>query len=263
MKKSSFKLSLIAIVALALPFAVFAQDEEAEAPGPLTDLWQVVVKPGMDAEFAEAMETHMQFRADAGESRDWESYRVAVGHDIRPIGIRACCFEWADLDTYRDQDNELGLGANFNENVAQYVDHYHHYLERVDWENSHWPDGTAGPYFGVTTWYLKQGAGPASSAAMEKMSRLAIDEGWASDENNWVWLERIGGKDALMLVSSFSNYADMAPPEQSFFEFATEKLGEEEASAMFSDFGSGFSSSDYTIWVHDEDLSTPSDDDEE
>ncbi|MGI9271191.1 MAG: hypothetical protein ACR2QT_05405 [Woeseiaceae bacterium] len=260
MKKSLFKLSLIAIAAISLPFAVFAQDEEAEAPGDLTDIWMVVVKPGMEAEFDEAMGAHLQFRADAGESRSWDSYRVAVGHDIRPIGIRSCCFDWADLDTYREEDNEKGLGENFNENVHQYVDHYHHYLEEVDWENSHWPEGSNGPYFGVTTWYLKEGRGPESSQAMEKMSQLAKNEGWSDIEgNNWLWLSRIGGQDALMIVSSYANYADMAPPEQNFYQFAVENLGEEEADQMFDDFNSGFSSSDYTIWVHDEELSTPDD----
>jgi hypothetical protein len=264
MKKLSFLACIAAIAALTLPYSAFSQeDEEAEAPGPLSDLWMVVVKPGMDAEFAEAMAAHIKFRADAGESRRWDSYRVAVGHDIRPIGIRSCCFNWADLDTYQAEDDELGLSANWNENVNQYVDHYHHYIEEVDWDNSHWPDGSNGPFFGVTTWYLKEGAGPESNQAMEKMSQLAKNDGWADDEsNNWLWLSRVGGKDALMIVSSYANYADMAPPEQNFFEFATEKLGAEEAGAMFDDFGSGFASSDYTIWEHDEDLSTPSDDEE-
>ena len=54
--------------------------------------------------------------------------------------------------------------------------------------------------------------------------------------------------------------ADMEPPEQSFFDFTSEKLGAEEADAMLSDFGNGFTDSDYTIWVRDEGLSSPSTD---
>ena len=64
----------------------------------------------------------------------------------------------------------------------------------------------------------------------------------------------------MQIVTSHENYADMAPPEQSFFEFVTDKLGAEEAGAIFSQFGSGFSGRDDTIWKHDESLSTPSDD---
>jgi hypothetical protein len=51
----------------------------------------------------------------------------------------------------------------------------------------------------------------------------------------------------------------MAPPEQTFLEYAAGHMGEEEAGAMFKSFGSGFSDSDYTIWRHDEALSTSGD----
>ena len=64
----------------------------------------------------------------------------------------------------------------------------------------------------------------------------------------------------VQIVNSKKNYADFEPPKPSFFEFLTEQLGAEEAGAMFSQFGSGFTSSDYTIWKHDASLSTPSDD---
>jgi hypothetical protein len=260
MKKSSLRMSLLGIAALMLPLALFAQDEAEEAPGPLSDVWMIVVKPGMDAEFNAAMGAHMQFRADAGEANGWDAFRVAVGHDIRPIQMRSCCYEWADLDAQEAEDTELGLSAHFNENVGQFVDHYHHYLERADYENSHWPDGSDGPYYGVTTWIEKQGAGPASGKAMEKMSQLALNDGWATEDNSWLWLSRIGGKDALLIASSFKDYADMAPPEQTFFEYAAEHMGEDEAGEMFKDFSKGFSDSDYTIWRHDESLSTPGDD---
>jgi len=142
--------------------------------------------------------------------------------------------------------------------VDQYVDHMHRYLEYTDWENSNWSEGeNDGPYFGVTSWTVKQGAGPASGAARKKMSQVAIDEGW---ESHWLWLSRIGGKPMTAVVSSFESYADMAPPEQNFFEFMIEKLGAEEAGAMFADFGSGYSGSDYTVWKLNPEMSDPADD---
>jgi len=260
MKKSSLIVSLAASAALVLPLSLLADHHEEEAPPPLADVWKVIVKEGMEAEFAEAVASHMKFRKDAGESREWNAYRVAAGHNITPIEYYSCCFNWADLDANEAEDQALGLSANWNENVGQYVDHYHHYIERNDWENSYFPEeSTGGPYYGVTSWTVKAGGGPASDQAMEKMSQLAINDGWAGDENNWFWTSRVVGDDVLMLISSYKNYADMEPPEQSFFEFAVEKLGEEEAGAMFKDFSSGFSDSDYTIWVHDPSISTPSD----
>lgn len=261
MKKTSMLASLAGLAVVSLPLAAIAQDDAAEAPKPLSDVWMMVVKPGMEAEFNTAMAAHMQFRKDAGEARDWQAYRVAVGHNMKPIGFRSCCFDWADLDAFEAESDELGLGANFQENVGQYVDHFHHYLETFDWENSHWPDtGTSGPYFGVTSWSNKQGRDSDSSDAKAAMSKLAKEEGWADDDSNWLWMSRIGGDSMTMLVSSFENYADMAPDEQSFAEWAAEKMGEDEAEEMLEDFGKGFDDSDYTLWVHDPDLSTPVDD---
>lgn len=263
MKKTSHLVSFVGIAALMLPLSSIAQDEEAEAPAPLSDVWMVVVKPGMEAQFNEAMAAHVRFRKDAGESREWQAYRVAVGHNMAPIQFRSCCFDWADLDTGVTENEELGISADFNENVAQYVEHFHHYLERTDWDNSHWPDtGTSGPYYGVTSWTHKQGRGPESNDAKELMSQLAKDEGYASDDNNWLWLSRLAGDNRTAIVSSFENYADMAPPEQSFYEFTVEKLGEVEADEMFADFAGGFSNSDYTIWILDESISTPADEED-
>jgi hypothetical protein len=263
MKKTSIIVGMICSAALIVPLSVTSQEEEAP-PGPLSDVWLIVPKAGMDVQFAEAVAAHMQFRVDAGEERTWQGYRVAVGHTLNVIQFRSCCFEWAGIDANEAEDVELDLSANWNENVDQYVDHYHHYLETADWENSHWPfpdDATAGPYYGVTSWTNKEGRGPASNRAREKLSELAKEHGWTDAGNEWLWLSREAGKPVTMIVSSHENYADMAPAEQGFFEFIAEKIGEEEAGALFAAFGSGFTDSDYTIWVLDEDLSTSESDD--
>lgn len=260
MKKVSF---FISVAALLLPVGALADAHEEEVQPPLSDVWMVVPKHGMEAEFAEAAAAHMAFRAEAGESRQWQAFRVVLGHNMTPVQFRSCCFDWADLDAHAAEDAEKGLSENWNANVNQYVDHYHHYIERTDAENSHWPEeGTDGPFYGVTTWSAKQGAGPGSGEARKKLSQMALENGWASDDNNWLWLTReAGGSPKLMIVSSYSNYADMEPPEQTFFEFVAEEMGsEEEASMVFQAFGSGYSDSDYSVWEHDTSLSTPSDD---
>jgi hypothetical protein len=259
MKKTSVFVGMICSAALLMPLSVTSQEEEGP-PGPLSDVWLIVPKAGMDAQFAEAAAAHIQFRVEAGESRTWQAYRVAVGHNVDVIQYRSCCFEWAGLDANEAEDAELGLSANWNENVGQYVDHYHHYLETADWENSHWPfpdDSTAGPYYSVTTWTDKQNRGPASNRARVRLSELAKEHGWTDAGNEWLWLTRETGKAMTMIVSSHENYADMAPPEQGFFEFLAEKIGEEGAGAIFDAFGSGFTDSDHTIWLLDDALSTP------
>jgi len=248
--------------ALLMPLGVLAQEEGEDAvTPPLNSVWIIVPKKGMDAEFAEAAAAEIKDRAEKGESREWLAYRPVVGDNLAAVQYRACCFDWADQDTHLAQDAELGLAASWNANVGPFVDHYHHYFERMDMENSHWPDtGTNGPFFGVTTWTWKEDAGPEVGEARRRLSQVGITEGFVNDDNNWLWLHRIGGESKLMIVSSYESYADMEPPEQSFFEFVTETLGEEEAGALFGQFSSGFSSSDYTVWESAPDLSTPSSD---
>lgn len=252
---------IAAFASLALPLGALADSHEAaEEPAPLSDVWIMAIKGGMGAKFTEAAKKHMAFRVKAGESRTWMAYRQVIGDKLNVVQYRACCFDYADQDAYMVEDEKLGLGADWNKNVDQYVDHYHHYLEETDWENSYWPEGSDGPYYGVTSWTRKQGAGPESDEVRKAFSQTAKKEGWgeSGDGHNWLWMERMGGKDVLTLVSSFENFADMAPDETSFFDFLADKMGSAEtASEMFTKFGAGFESSDYGVWVYDAELSTP------
>ena len=116
MKKVSF---IVSVAALLLPIGALADAHEEEAPAPLHDVWWVVPKKGMEAEFVEAAAAHMAFRAEAGESRQWWAYTVAAGHNIAPVQFRSCCFDWADIDAHVAEDAEKGLSADWNANVDQ------------------------------------------------------------------------------------------------------------------------------------------------
>ena len=193
--------------------------EGHEERGELTDVWIVVPKRGMEAEFAAAVKEHMTFRKEAGEERDWNTFRSVVGYHPNHFQFRACCHDWADLDGFEAAEAEKGLAEDWNANVDQYVDHYHHYIEVTDWENSHWPDDetTQGPYYGVTTLMWKMGAGAGPGEARKTISSTAKQEGWAESGREWLWLERVGGKPALMLVIPYESFGAMEDPEPSFF----------------------------------------------
>ena len=247
---------LWAFIALALPVAALAQDDE---DANLTDVWIFVPKADMVEEFRAGATKYMKWRQKQDDSRRYVAFVPVVGHNLKPIMYRACCFTWADQDTYTAEVVEKGYGEKFNEMIAPYVDHTHRYIEHIDRDNSHWTDDDKGPYFGVTSWSIGAGYQPEAYAARVRMSELAKD-GWASDSNQWLWVTRTGGGRVLAVVSPFSNWADMAPPEVSFRNFLIDKIGEDDTDALFEDFSSGKKKSDYTVWKMDDELSWPDDD---
>ncbi len=255
MKRFSIVLRLAGIAMLILPLTLSADHHEKRAE--LTDVWLMMPKQGMATQFEDAVKSHMAFREDAGDPREWEGYSVALGSNPSLYMWRYCCFNWADQDSYTSEDADKGLSENWFANVDQYVDHYHHYMESMDWETSNWPEDMAqDAYYGVTTWDLKEGAGPGPNQARKQLSQIALDEGW---DYKWLWHSRIGGSPKLMIVSPYANFAAMEPPEQEFFEFVAQHLGsEEEAGKIFDQFASGFTGSDYTVWAYRDDLSAGS-----
>ena len=70
-----------------------------------------------------------------------------------------------------------------------------------------------------------------------------------------MWLSRIGGSPTLMIVSPYDSFADMAPPEQEYYDYVVEKVGQAEADRLFSTFSEGYTSSSFTVWAHRPDLS--------
>ena len=254
--KGIFSILAAGMMLFAMPCSVLADNHEKE--GALDDVWLVSPKRGMEAEFYEAAAAHMKWRSEQGESRSWDAYNVVLGNKPNIIMFRAGLFDWPEMDGFVQEDEEKGFGKHWNDNVDPFVDHYHHYFERMDFEHSYWPEDETGfRYYGVTTWVWKEDASYASSDARKKISKMLIDEGWGAQGNNWLWHSRVGGQPELKLVSGFKNFADMAPPEVTLFAFMTEKMGSsDEVRALFEEFGSGFKSSDYTVWAHNPNLST-------
>ena len=73
----------------------------------------------------------------------------------------------------------------------------------------------------------------------------------------WVWIYSVGGPANLSLAVPYENYADMAPPEVSFYEFMVKHTSEETAASTMQEFSNSFWSSEYTVYQLRRDLSTP------
>lgn len=255
--RTSKLLGMAAAAACLCLSSLASAEDMADDRKPLTDVWLMVPKAGMELQFEESLKTHMAMRASQGDPREWNVYVPVMGSKMDAYQFRSCCHEFADQDRYVAFVTDKGFSDHWNETVHQYVASYQHFMERNDWKNSHMADGADHKYYGVTTWKLKENAGMGWEKAREKMSQIALENGWGKD-HDWLWLTRIGGKPMLMVASGYADYADMEPPEQSFFEFVAEHMGsEEKAEEMFMKFGSAMASSDFTVWTERTDLSTP------
>ena len=261
MKRTRLTGGLVGLLALLLSVNVFADGHEG-GPGDISDVWIFKLKRGMETEFTTAMQEHMAARKEMGESRTWYAYRAEVGHHPGLIMYRSAPMSYADHDAYLAEDRDA-LNDAFGANIDPLVDHFHHYIESYDWENSHWPDdeSTEGPLFTAVERKWKPSGGLKSDRARERMSQIALNEGWAEKGHQWLWVERLGGAPVQSLVLPDANYAEMAPSDEEFGPWLAEKVGsEEEASKIFQDWLSGFSAVSVTVWRHDPDLSTPADD---
>lgn len=251
-------LSAFAALLLLLPATAAAQDN----PPPLAEIWMVNIKPGHGSEFNKALAEHMKFRAENGDPRDWQTYSPLLGEELNRIGIRYCCFNWADLDSYREWGrNNPKVGEHFEKNVAPHVDSYAHYYETLHWNNSHWSDSAGdATLFAVTEFHVKPGHGADFRAARDKLLQIALNQGWATEDQSWIWTSTIGGPPVEGIVIPYKNFAAMDRDEDNFSRFLAKHLGEDGAAALMKQFSGSTSGSNYQIWEHQKDLSMESGD---
>jgi hypothetical protein len=242
---------------IAVP--VYAEDEQAS----IVEMWVIIPKAGHATELKEALKEHMAFRSEHGDPWKWDAYTPLLGDDLDRIAVRSCCHSWGDVDAYAEWSNSNPkVGEHFGEHVAPHAEKYEHFFEKIDWANSHW-NSEGGPYkfYGVTAFSVKAGHDADFRAALEKMSQIAIDQGWANDDRNWVWSSTIGGKATVSIVVPHENFASMAGSGESFGEFLARQLGSEEAATdLMKQFSGSTWGSDYQIWAHKTDLSMSGDD---
>jgi hypothetical protein len=250
LKRSAIGLSLLLF--FTAPAALMAQ----ETAGNLSESWTMTVKRGQQAAFETALKNHVKVRSESGDPRNWQVYVPVTGTEMSRYVIRACCFTWADQDTFTSWTmNTPSVMGDWYANVDQYVESYAHYFSQVDLDNSHWVSADQPvSLIGVTDYQVAAGKALKFAAARQEVSQIALNQGWAAD-HHWAWMEQIGGKPMVSLAIPFENYAAMATPGQDFMTFVAEKKGAEAAAALFRRFASGISGSQYTIWMHRPDLS--------
>jgi len=261
MQKTFIRIALVLLAAgIFLTAGPLIADDE---PGSIVEMWVIVPKAGHETELNAALEKHMAFRSEQGDPWQWVAYTPLLGEDLGRVAVRSCCHKWADVDTYAEwSKSNSQVGAHFGEHVAPHVEKYEHYFEKIDWANSHW-NSEGGPYkfYGVTEFAIKAGHDAEFTAALEKMSQIAIEQGWANDDRNWIWSSTIGGKSVVSIVVPYENFAGMAGSGEDFGAFLARQLGSAEAAAdLMKQFSGSTWGSDYQIWVHETELSMSAED---
>jgi len=261
MQKSptKFLLGLLAAVFFLPAASTLAQDP----PPPVSEIWVMVPKAGHEQEMSAAIAKHSQHRSEQGDPRQWVAYTPLLGDELNHVAVRSCCHNWADVDGYREWlEAHPAVNAHFGEHVAPHVERYAHYFEEIDWANSHW-NSDGGPYtlFAVTQFALKSGHEADFHAAREKMSQIAINQGWANDERSWLWTTTIGGKSTVSVVVPYKNFAGMGSSGEGFVDFLAQQLGSmEAASELMKQFAGASWGSDYQVWVYEPKLSMKNED---
>ena len=255
--KTTIRLLTAIMLVISVPLAL--ADGHGKTPN-IGSVWIISAKDGVaGGDFENAMKTHMAWRKEAGDPRNWQVYTIDVGGDRSEYYIRACCFNWADQDSYERWAYDNGVYEAYAEQLGVHVGEIRHNFQSFDMDNSNWDD-SKGPYYyiGVTVWTPNPAKNMQRYGAVNEMSSLAKDKGWPY---NWAWFNTVGGPDNLSLAIPNRNFADMEPPEKNFYDFASEHMGEEEAQAMFQRFDESFWGSKYTIYRWREDLSMKADED--
>ena len=253
----NFVLSVLAALFIMAPAISMAED----SPPPLAEMWIVTPKADHGSEFYKAIAEHMAFRSEHGDPRKWEAYSPLLGDQLNRLAIRFCCFSWADQDSYQAwSDDAKKINEHFQEHVAPHTEKWEHYFENMDWGNSNWVE-EGGPYklFAVTEFNLKAGHSAAFDAARDKMSQIALNQGWASSDHSWLWATTIGGKPQESIIVPHKNYASMDRDEDTFIRFLSKHMGDEAASALLEQFSGATWGSSFQIWELQEKYSMSSD----
>ncbi len=251
-----------ALAALLVLFAsaALAQDDTKATPsmdasGTVATLWVMWPKSGQEQQFEAAIKEHAAWRKTAGEGFTWQIYQPVVGSDLNHYVVRSGEHTWKDMDTQAAWSMQAKADAAFNGSVGPYLDRAEHYFSETDTKHSHWIESPDYKYYGVSSYSMKPGTYADRMDAMSKIQKAVDDEKWPYA---YEISHSIGGKGTMDIVTPMKSYAEMAEPDPSLMSILAKSLGSEAAAAAtMKQFGGTIESTEYTVYAHRPDLSTP------
>ena len=226
-----------------------------ESSDKLTDVWVVKVNVNDRQAFESTLKKHMQYRVDAGDPKQWNVYTQVIGEQMNEYILRSCCTNWNKIADYNAWAANSKTGQHWAKTVRKYTIEGNHYYSEIDSDNSSWDNSKNFKYFSVDTLSPKAGEGFALRESIKKISDAAKTMQWSE---SWTWLTRIGGAAQIKLVVGHESYADMMPAEKSFFVQLSEQMQDKaKAQNLLETYAKHFAKSEYAVYVHRLDLSSP------
>lgn len=221
------------VAAFGLALAMWPAFSQESPAGNYTKGWRVDVMPGMYGEFMQALEEHIQWRRDNGETWTWIAYRPVTGEHINSIYVRSPEHTLADMDAY--QEFEGKAGEHWDGTVDQYVESVASWISRADEEISSWPEDLRPSLIQVFVYNVKPGHHQQFNEAMRKIHQALVEVNWSEPYE----IEHIvsGGPGYQVTIARpYTDFADMADPEKSLNAALGEGAGEREAGEILEQF---------------------------
>ncbi|GAA4886972.1 hypothetical protein [Ferrimonas pelagia] len=243
------RLAIWLVICFSLAFTTAAQADES-----LADMWFVTPNPGQSDQFEQALKTHLRFRQQNEDPRQWQVFVQVLGDQMDTYVIRNCCFGWDEIDGYRAWSVEQQAGAHWQETVAPLVATISHNYSSLDVANSHWPQDTSDyHYFGVTQYQIRPGHAAGVQSDVKALSEQAKAMEWPY---HWSWSRPVAGAPSLMLVIPYRDHSAMAPADPNFFEALKQHMNSEKRAAkLMESWSSHFSATRYDVYRLRQDLS--------
>jgi hypothetical protein len=211
--------------------------DEHESDG-LARAIMITAKDGHEDALEEAITKYHHYMADKKGAWRYNWYSIVTGPNAGKYMARSGGHSWADFDA--DFEWAEAAGEKFEEEVLPHIAHMVPVITKTDDEVGIWPENTEGyQYYSITQWHILPGKGREFNKGLKKIDAILKDSDFPGF---YAFTSTVSGGsgNTLTIVSPRKNFADMAPKEPAFMDIMNKAMGEEEAGAFMSGWGSTY-----------------------
>lgn len=232
--------------AICSPAAVPSLPAAQEEPGSISKAWRLKIKPGMEAQFEEALKQHWEVHRQSGDTSSYVMFMVEDGEHAGEYGLLTSGHHWADFDVF-DAEISGACSADYVANLAQYVESMRSVITAGLPHVSRPPAPEDTFQFAQVYEYRVSFEGAAEWVHLLEKSQKAVEAvDWPL---RFSWSTLVSGSEGPLFycVVYMDNWADFAGPEMTFEAALEEYYGRQEAEEIVEDFYEAAES--VTTWI--------------